>query len=234
MDRRLAITWLGHGTFLLASPGGQRILIDPWLEGNPACPAEWRRVRQADLILVTHAHADHIGDLPQAARDTGAPVVAIAEICWWLASRGVQRLAPMNKGGALAFGDLRVSMVPAEHSSSRMEGGLPVQLGEPVGYVLRFEDGLCAYFAGDTAVFGDMRLIRRMHAPDLAFLPIGDRHTMGPDGAAVACELLGVRRVVPMHYGTFPELTGTPDRLRRLVEPAGVAVIELRPGETAG
>ena len=233
MDRRLAITWLGHGTFLLTSPAGKRILIDPWLEGNPACPAEWKRVRSADLILVTHGHVDHLGDLLQAARDTAAPIVAIIEMCHWLEAKGLRHVYPMNKGGRLSFDGLEVSMVGAEHSSSLVEDGQLVYMGEPVGFVLRFEDGLCVYFAGDTAVFGDMELIRRLHAPDLAFLPIGDRFTMGPEGAAVACELLGIRQVVPMHYGTFPTLTGTPDRLRELVEPKGITVFELRPGDTA-
>ncbi len=139
----------------------------------------------------------------------------------------------MNKGGRLTIDGLRVAMVAAEHSSGLVEDGGIVYLGEPVGYVLTLEDDLRVYFAGDTAVFGDMALIRRLYAPDMAFLPIGNRFTMGPEDAAVACELLGVRRVVPMHYGTFPLLTGTPGRLRELVEPKGIAVIELEPGETA-
>ena len=230
---QLAITWLGHGTFVLTTPGGVRIVIDPWLEGNPSCPGEWKRVSQADLILVTHGHVDHIGDLIQTARTTSAPVVAIVELCRWLEAKGLQRLLPMNKGGTLPIGDIQVTMVPAEHSSGWVEKGTIVYLGEPVGYVLTLEDGLRLYFAGDTAVFGDMRLIREMYAPTIAFLPIGDRFTMGPDAAARACQLLGVRQVVPMHYGTFPALTGTPGRFRELVAGKGIEVLELRPGETA-
>ena len=233
MQPRLAITWLGHGTFLLRSPGGLQILIDPWLEGNPACPVEWRRVRAVDLILVTHGHADHIGDLVPAARTTGAPVVAIVELCRWLETKGLRRLHPMNKGGGLRLGDLTITMVTAEHSSSLVDDGHSLAAGEPVGFVLKLEDGLTLYFAGDTALFGDMALIKRLYQPTLAFLPIGDRYTMGPEAAALACELLGAQQVVPMHYGTFPELTGTVERFRRLVEPQGVSVLELRPGETA-
>jgi L-ascorbate metabolism protein UlaG (beta-lactamase superfamily) len=118
------------------------------------------------------------------------------------------------------------------HSSAAIEEGRITCLGPAVGYVLRFESGLTVYFAGDTALFGDMRLIGEVYAPQMAFLPIGDRFTMGPDAAARACEWLRVRQVVPMHYGTYPELTGTPARLRQLVEPQGVQVLELRPGET--
>ena len=139
----------------------------------------------------------------------------------------------MNKGGTLTFDGISVSMVPAEHSSGWIEDGNLVYMGEAVGYVVKFEDALTIYFAGATTVFGDMRLIRKLHAPELAFLPIGDRFTMGPEGAALACELLGVVQVVPMHYGTFPVLTGTPGRLRELVRSKGVAVLELSPGETA-
>lgn len=233
MDRRLAITWLGHGTFLLTSPGGLRILIDPWLEANPVCPPEWKRVRRADVILVTHGHADHTDDLRWTARDTGAPVVGIIELCQWLETKGLRDLIPMNLGGTIQVGGVAVTMVPARHTSSVREEGRILYLGVPVGFVLELEDGLTVYFAGDTAVFGDMALIRRLHQPDLAFLPIGDRYTMGPEAAAVACELLGVRQVVPMHYGTYPQLTGTPDRLRQLVEPHGVRVLELKPGQTA-
>ncbi|MBI1875780.1 MAG: metal-dependent hydrolase [Acidobacteria bacterium] len=232
---RLAITWLGHGTFLLRSPAGKRLLIDPWLNGNPSCPAVFRepdRLRPLDLILVTHGHSDHTGDLVQVARATGAPVVAIFEICKWLEQKGLTNLMPMNKGGTERVADIAVTMVDARHSSSMIEGSTFVYLGEPAGYVLRFEDGVTAYFAGDTSLFGDMRLIAELHHPDLAFLPIGDRFTMGPESAAKACELLQVKQVVPMHYGTFPVLTGTPARLRELVEPRGVEVLELRPGET--
>jgi L-ascorbate metabolism protein UlaG (beta-lactamase superfamily) len=158
--------------------------------------------------------------------------VGVFELCRWLEGKGLQNLSPMNIGGTQEIGGIRVTMVPAAHSSGTMDADHIVYLGEPAGFVLRFEDGLTAYFAGDTAVFGDMRLIKEMYAPQIAFLPIGDRFTMGPEGAARACDMLGVRQVVPMHYGTFPMLTGTPARLRELVPP-GVQVLELRPGETA-
>ena len=129
---------------------------------------------------------------------------------------------------------LSITMVHAEHSSSIEDGGRIVYLGVASGYVITLEDGLTVYYAGDTSIFGDMRLIGEMYRPQIAFLPIGDLYTMGPEQAAKACELLGVKQVVPMHYGTFPALTGTPAMLRALVEPRGVQVLELKPGETAG
>jgi len=139
----------------------------------------------------------------------------------------------MNPGGTLALLGLSITMVPAIHSSSTTQDGRAVYLGAATGYVIRFENGLTIYFAGDTCVFGDMRLIGEMYQPAIGFLPIGDLYTMGPAQAAKACELLGIRQVVPMHYGTFPALTGVPAELRRLVEPRGVEVLELEPGETA-
>jgi L-ascorbate metabolism protein UlaG (beta-lactamase superfamily) len=235
----LIATWLGHGTFLLQAPAGPTILLDPWIETNPACPAAWKRggwrshVEQIDLILVTHGHSDHIADAVPMAQATGAPVVSVFEICCWLASKGAPAVSGMNKGGTQAIAGVHVTHVRAEHSSTCDDEGRIVALGEPGGFVIRFADGGSVYFAGDTALFGDMALIRELHQPSLAFLPIGDRFTMGPLAAGKACALLGVSRVVPMHYGTFPLLTGTPDELRRYV-PAGVMVTECTPGQAVG
>lgn len=231
--RRLSITWLGHSTFLLQSPGGVRLLFDPWLGSNPACPPDKRRIDALHLVLITHGHSDHGEDAVAVGRATGATVVASPELAGWLEQKGLRNLKPMNIGGRLIVHGLAVTMVQAVHSSSAVEDGRVVYLGPATGYVVRFEDGQTIYFAGDTALFGDMRLIGDIHKPDTAFLPIGDRYTMGPEDAARACEWLGVRTVVPMHYGTFPELTGTPARLRELVEPRGIRVLELRPGETS-
>jgi L-ascorbate metabolism protein UlaG (beta-lactamase superfamily) len=139
----------------------------------------------------------------------------------------------MNKGGTQEVAGLRITMTDARHSSGYLENGQMVYMGEAAGFVVRLEDGRAIYFAGDTALFGDMKLIGDMYRPVIAFLPIGDRFTMDPAAAAKACELLGVRQVVPMHWGTFPALTGTPEQLRVLVEPMGIDVLELRPGEVA-
>jgi L-ascorbate metabolism protein UlaG (beta-lactamase superfamily) len=227
---KLAITWLGHSTFLLTTPGGVRLLFDPWL-GNPNCPPSIKKPG-VDLILVSHGHRDHIEDLERVARDTNAPVVAIVELCEWLARKGIQRTAPLNKGGSLDLLGLRVTMTDARHSSGYVDDGRMIYLGEPAGFVVRLEDGMAIYYAGDTSLFLDMKLIGETYRPDIAFLPIGGRFTMDPAAAARACELLGVRQVVPMHWGTFPLLTGTPAELRsHLAE--RVQVLELKPGETS-
>jgi L-ascorbate metabolism protein UlaG (beta-lactamase superfamily) len=230
---RLAITWYGHSTFLIRTPGGLRLLFDPWFEGNPACPAALRKPPHADLILLSHGHADHVGDAVPAARDSGAVVVAGFELCEWLGRKGLQRLEPMNIGGSLDLRGLRVTMTDARHSSSLSEDARTLYLGEAAGFVVKLEDGRSIYFAGDTALFGDMRLIAEVHQPVIAFLPVGDRFTMGPEAAATACRWLGVRQVVPMHWGTFPVLTGTPDALEAALAPSGIQVLRLAPGETA-
>jgi L-ascorbate metabolism protein UlaG (beta-lactamase superfamily) len=247
----LSFTWLGHATFLFTSPGGKRILLEPWVASNPACPESHKKLVHLDLILITHGHSDHTGDAVSIARATGAHVIANYEVCLWLEAKGIQNTAPMGQGGTLRLarselveerdrsgqapeiGDISITMVNAVHGSSVVEDGRVVSLGQAAGYVIRFEDGATIYFAGDTDIFGDMRLIAELHRPSIAFLPIGDRFTMGPVAAARAVELLGVRHVVPMHYGTFPFLTGTAAEFRKLVEPKGVQVLELQPGETA-
>jgi L-ascorbate metabolism protein UlaG (beta-lactamase superfamily) len=165
------------------------------------------------------------------ARASGARVVAPYELSVWFQEKGLKNVTGMNPGGTLPAFGLAVTMVPAVHSSSVVDDGRTRYAGLATGYILRFEDGVTIYFAGDTSLFGDMRLIGELYRPSIAFLPIGDLFTMGPEQAAKACELLGVAQVVPMHYGTFPALTGTPARLRELVG-ARVEVVELQPGET--
>ena len=208
------------------------MLFDPWYTGNPAFP-EKARPKSADLILISHGHSDHITDAGAMAKATGATVVAIWEVTSWLGAKGVKNIEPMNKGGTVTVKGLRITMTDARHSSGYFDDGQMVYMGEPAGYVVRLEDGMSIYFAGDTCLFGDMRLIGEMYAPTIAFLPIGDRFTMDPAQAARAADLLGVKQIVPMHWGTFPLLTGTPDALRALVEPRGIQVLELTPGETS-
>ena len=232
-DRTLSYTWLGHATFLMRSPGGKRILFDPWITGNPSSPPSAKTLGALNLILVTHGHGDHTGDAVAAARSSGAQTIAPFELSQWLKGKGVKNVTGMNPGGTIEALGLSITMVPAVHSSSVEDEGRVVYTGLATGFVVKFENALTIYFAGDTAVFGDMRLIGEMHKPDIAFLPIGDLYTMGPAQAAKACELLGVKQVVPMHFGTFPALTGTPAKLRELVG-RGVQVLELKPGETAG
>jgi L-ascorbate metabolism protein UlaG (beta-lactamase superfamily) len=230
--QRLSITWCGHSTFLLRTPGGKRLMFDPWLRGNPSCPDDLKKPPALDLILVSHGHFDHMDDLLLVARGTGAPVVGSFELCDWATRKGVTNVLPMNKGGSQIAAGLRVVMTDARHSSGYVDNGEMVYMGEAAGFVVTLEDGITLYYAGDTALFGDMRLIGEIYQPDIAFLPIGDRFTMDPAGAARACEWLGVRQVVPMHWGTFPLLTGTPERLQELVN-RDVEVLVLRPGQVA-
>ena len=230
---KLSITWLGHATFVITTPGGKRIVTDPWLEQNPACPPDRRKIDAADVILLSHGHFDHTGDIVNVSRATGATTLAVFELSQWLERKGLQNVIGMGIGGTVSVAGLEITMVPAVHTSSVTENDTTVYLGLAAGFVVKTEDGRSFYFAGDTALFGDMRLIAELHAPEIAFLPIGDHFTMGPKAAAMAARMLGVRQVVPMHYGTFPVLTGRPEDLRRLVEAHGIDVLVLEPGQTA-
>lgn len=227
----LAITWLGHSSFRVRTPGGKEILFDPWYTGNPAF-LEAARPTKADLILISHGHSDHITDAAATAKATGATVVGIWEIYSYLGTKGVKNLEPMNKGGTITVQGLRITMTDARHSSSFDDHGVHY-LGEAAGFVVKLENGQTIYYAGDTCLFGDMKIIAELYQPDIAFLPIGDRFTMGPDTAAIAAKWLGVKQVVPMHYGTFPLLTGTPEQLEQHLSGSGIDVLKLKPGETA-
>jgi len=208
-------------------------VTDPWLEGNPVCPPDMKKIDKADVILLSHGHFDHTGDIVNVSRATGATTVAVFELSQWLEKKGVQNVVGMGIGGTVTVAGLEITMTPAVHTSSVTENDTPVYLGLAAGFVVKTEDGRTFYFAGDTAVFGDMRLIAELYNPEIAFLPIGDHFTMGPEAASLAARMLGVRQVVPMHYGTFPLLTGRPEDLKRLIDPHGIDLLVLKPGETA-
>jgi L-ascorbate metabolism protein UlaG (beta-lactamase superfamily) len=229
------ITWLGHAMLQITASNGKIILIDPWVEGNPTFPPAMKSFPQVDLILVTHAHGDHTGSVVPLARKHNAPVVAIYELALYFGSKGVANILPMGKGGTQRIGDVEVTMVHAIHTSSIDEDGKTVFAGDAAGLVVRLPGGFTLYHAGDTCVFGDMKLIGDLYKPDLVCLPIGDYFTMGPREAAHAIRLLGVQHVLPIHYGTFPMLTGTPAALREITQDiAGLEIHALKPGESIG
>jgi L-ascorbate metabolism protein UlaG (beta-lactamase superfamily) len=226
----IKITWLGHATFRVETPGGKIILIDPWVMGNPACPTTERNVKKVDVMLCTHGHFDHIGDAVEIAKKHNPKVVGIPELCGWLGKKGVKQTAEMNKGGTQTVEDIKVTMVHADHSCGIKDGDELVYGGEACGYVVEFANGVKIYHAGDTNVFGDMKIIRELYAPEIAMIPIGDHYTMGPREAAYACNLLKPKTVIPMHFGTFPPLVGRPSDLKKLV--SDVEIREMKPGET--
>ncbi|MGW8321713.1 MAG: metal-dependent hydrolase [Thermodesulfobacteriota bacterium] len=230
----MQITWLGHTGFRIERSGAGTILIDPWVD-HPKSTDSVRAVDKADLILVTHGHGDHVGSLLYIAEKTGAVIVCIHEIAVYLNSKDIpNRIVGMNKGGTAVFEGVRVTMVHADHSSSIQDGNRILPGGEAVGYVLRFDSGHSVYHAGDTGVFGDMALIHRLYAPRVAMLPIGDHYTMGPAEAALAAELIRPECIIPMHYGTFPVLTGTPEALvQALPEELKGRVLALAVGQEA-
>ena len=222
-----SLTWLGHAAFRIDTPGGKRIYVDPWLT-NPKCPENEKSPERVDLIALTHGHDDHVGETVELVQKFSCPVVAQVELAAWLSRNGVEEthLTAFNKGGTVEHAGVKVSMTDAKHSSSCPDG---TYAGEAAGLVFE-TDGTTMYFAGDTCVFGDMQLIGRVYEPDVAVLPIGGHYTMDPREAAVALELLQVKRCIPCHYGTFPLLKGTPDELRKLAP--GVEVLAVEPGES--
>ena len=233
LNAEVSFTWIGHGTWKVRSAKGKNVYIDPWVMNNPVAPAELKQVDSCDLMLITHGHFDHVYDALEIARATNPKIVTNLEISAWLGSKGIpgDNIIGANQGGTVDVDGIKVTLVHAEHSCGISEGNQIIYGGEACGMVIEFENGFTIYFAGDTDVFGDMALIAELSEFDVAFLPIGDFYTMGPHRAAKAVALLGVKTVVPMHFGTFPPLVGRPKALQDLVGP-GVKVLDINPGAT--
>ncbi|HSA80266.1 MAG TPA: metal-dependent hydrolase [Geminicoccaceae bacterium] len=225
----MQLTWLGHSACHLAI-AGRSVLIDPFWTGNPKFPQGFEgRLERVDFIVLTHGHEDHLGDSARLAQKYGATLVAQFEICAYLGGQGVSQAEPMNIGGTVRRDGLAFTMVNALHSSAILKDGVPVTMGDPAGFVIKAAERT-VYHAGDSEVFSDMALIQRIHQPTVGLIPIGDRFTMGPETAALACnEFLNLEIIVPIHWGTFDLLTGDPESFKSLVRRGEVKLPQ--PGE---
>jgi L-ascorbate metabolism protein UlaG (beta-lactamase superfamily) len=227
------ITWLGHATVLIVTPKGTKILIDPFIQHNPKFPKGYQLPDKIDLLLLSHGHMDHIADAVPVAQKHGAHTFGMVELIGWLGSKGLDndKSAGLNIGGSHTHADVTFTLTEARHSSSVQDGDRVIYCGDPAGFVVAIDGGPTLYHAGDTGVFSDMQLIRELHHPTLAMLPIGDHYTMGPKAGALAAKFLGVKSVLPIHWGTFPALTGNPDALEKELSGTGIEVIRTDPGK---
>ena len=225
------ITWLGHATVLVQTAKSANILIDPFISQNPKYPARYVLPDKIDYILLTHGHGDHISDAVPVAQKHGSTVVAIYELASYIAGKGIANTIGINLGGTVQLGDAAATMVEAKHSAAAQDEQGTHYVGVAAGYVLTIADGPVLYHSGDTNVFGDMKLIAELYHPEVAMVPIGGYYTMGPKEAALAVRLLKPKMVLPLHYGTFPPLKGTPEELAALIEDSAVEVVNWTPGK---
>lgn len=224
------VTWLGHATVLVQTPRGTNVLIDPFIAHNPKYPKGFELPSKIHYILLSHGHGDHISDAAPVAKRHGAKVIAIYELADYMAGKGVAETVGMNLGGGVELDDVTATMVDAKHSAAAQDEKGSHYVGVATGWVIEVAGGPVLYHAGDTCVFGDMKLIGEIYKPEVAMLPIGGFYTMGPKEAAHACRLLAPKTVLPIHWGTFPPLKGTPEELAALIEPE-VKVERWKPGD---
>lgn len=235
MSQIKSTTYCGHSAVLIKA-GEKVIAIDPWLDGNPLCPTNLKNPARLDIIVLSHGHSDHAGDVTRLAKKFSSKIIATWELATLFSDEGIpsEQLVPMNKGGTLEIDGLKISLTNAFHSSSfdSPKRGT-IYAGEACGVVLN--DGTnCLYHAGDTALFSDMALIKEQHHPTIAFLPIGDRFTMGPAEAAKAAKLIGAKKNIPIHFGTFSLLTGTAEEFESACKASNVIARTMKPGEEIG
>ncbi|HEX7392449.1 MAG TPA: metal-dependent hydrolase [Thermoplasmata archaeon] len=222
----MKLTWHGHSAFLIE--GNDRVLIDPFFTGNSTAVVSPDKV-DCDIICVTHGHGDHLGDAVQIARRTGAVVASILEMSNYLERTGVKAVG-FNLGGTVKIRNTSITMVPAFHSSSIGAPGLEFSAAMAAGMVI--DSGKTVYHAGDTCVFGDMKLIGEMYKPQVALLPIGGFFTMDPEQAAMAVKLIKPKIAIPMHYNTWPPIVQDPKEFAKLVQKSSkTKVVVLKPGE---
>lgn len=230
-EQQTRITWLGHATVLVKTAKGTNILIDPFIEHNPKYPKGFELPSKIHFILLTHGHGDHISDVVPVAKKHGSTVVAIYELAAYVAGQGVEKTIGMNMGGTVQLDDATATMVDAKHSSGAQDNNGTHYVGIAAGFVIAAPGGPVIYDAGDTSVFGDMRLIGELYHPEVALLPIGGFYTMDPKEAAMAVRLVGAKTILPIHFGTFPPLTGTPEELATLVS-SSFHVVQWKPGDS--